>query len=121
MNYILVDGEPREEPDIIRWATWFKEIGTGRQLARDDVAGAMVSTVFLGIDHGWGGVVQLWETMVFGGALEGEQVRYATRAEALAGHSEMVARVLDADRLPRASDKEADPPTDPATPETKEG
>lgn len=96
-KYILKDGEPVEEPDLLKWAAWYEEIGTGRQLARDEIGGATVSTVFLGLDHGWGGIVQLWETMVFGGALEGEQVRYAARAEALAGHAEMVARVRAAE------------------------
>ena len=53
-----------------------------------------VSTVFLGIDHNWGdGPPVLYETMVFGGPLDEEQVRYCTRAEAAAGHDEIVRRL----------------------------
>lgn len=55
---------------------------------------ADVSTVFLGLDHSWGdGEPQIFETMVFGGALDQEQERYSTWAEAEAGHAAMVARV----------------------------
>lgn len=59
----------------------------------DDVR---VSTVFLGLDHNWGvGPPHIFETMVFGGDLDEECVRYSTEAQALAGHDEMVARVRE--------------------------
>lgn len=47
----------------------------------------LVSTVFLGLDHRYGdGPPLLFESMIFGGPLSGEQRRYSTKAEALAGH-----------------------------------
>lgn len=53
-----------------------------------------ISTVFLGLDHQYGsGPPILWETMVFGGVLDGFQERYATKAEALAGHQEVCRQV----------------------------
>ena len=50
--------------------------------------------VFLGLDHQYGeGPPVLFETMVFGGELDQEQVRYHTWEEAAAGHAAMVERV----------------------------
>lgn len=59
------------------------------------IADVIVSTVFLGLDHrrGADGPPILFETMVFGGALNGEQERYSTWEEAQTGHDAMVARV----------------------------
>lgn len=53
-----------------------------------------VSTVFLGLDHGWSMVPQppvLFETMIFGGPLDDEQWRYCTKEEAIQGHRRAVA------------------------------
>ena len=50
--------------------------------------------MFLGLDHSFGGGAPLlFETMVFGGPLDGEQERYSTWNEAEAGHKLMVERV----------------------------
>jgi hypothetical protein len=65
-----------------------------RTVAKDTVGDSDISTVFLGLDHGWGdGPPVLYETMVFGGAMSDEQVRYCTRQEAIAGHAAMIKRV----------------------------
>lgn len=46
-----------------------------------------VSTVYLGLDHGWGdGPPLIYETMIFGGAADQWQDRYTTREQAVAGH-----------------------------------
>ncbi len=91
--YILnANGEPVPCADALEWARWFEK--ADRNVARDRMGVAKVSTVFLGVDHGWGdGRVLLYETMVFGGPLDGEQSRYTTRDEALSGHAETVERV----------------------------
>lgn len=56
--------------------------------------GKRVSTVWLGLNYGFGGTPLYFETMVFPpdsmGALDCE--RYATEAEARAGHAAMVAK-----------------------------
>ncbi len=50
-----------------------------------------VSTVWLGLDHSWGGGSPLfWETMIFGGVEHGELWRYSSRAEAFDHHEEVV-------------------------------
>ncbi|MDP2654913.1 MAG: hypothetical protein Q8Q08_12905 [Candidatus Omnitrophota bacterium] len=54
--------------------------------------GLRVSTVWLGIDHGYGhGRPLIFETMVFPGKSfrDMDMMRYATEAEALAGHARM--------------------------------
>lgn len=63
--------------------------------------GTRVSTVFLGLDHGWnGGPPVLWETMVFdspdGSRYEDQwQERYISHNEAVAGHLAVVAALLE--------------------------
>jgi hypothetical protein len=67
-----------------------------RIVKKEYVGETLVSTVFLGIDHGWedSEIPILWETMVFGGFLDQEQSRCGgTRAEALAMHNRMLNRV----------------------------
>jgi hypothetical protein len=49
--------------------------------------------VFLGTDHNlgdYGDAPILYETMIFGGPLDQEQWRYASREEAVAGHATAV-------------------------------
>lgn len=61
----------------------------------------LVSTVFLVLDHNWTpeGPPILYETMVFNSSGEAvAQQRYATAAEAIAGHDQLVAAVRDKDQ-----------------------
>lgn len=96
--YILdANGEPVPVSDVDNWGTWI--VGGGnRHVGRTLSGDVYVSTVFLGVDHRFGasGPPLLFETMVFGGPLDGEQERYCTRAEAIAGHAAMVERVEQA-------------------------
>ena len=66
--WILDDkGNPIEEPDLIKWATWCAS-GGERILRQDKLDNAVcVSTVFLGVNHNWSEYPLLWETMIFGG------------------------------------------------------
>jgi hypothetical protein len=59
------------------------------------VGEAEISTVWMGIDHNFSGEGPpiIFETMVFDGEMDGYQWRYATEAEAIAGHDEVVERV----------------------------
>jgi hypothetical protein len=68
-----------------------------------------VSTIFLGLNHRYfgDGPPLLFETMVFGGELDKELERYETKAQALVGHDEMVARVLVA-KLEKPKEEEED-------------
>lgn len=87
------DGSVRKVDDLMEWARAWS--GSRRDVAYHGVGSVSVSTVFLGIDHSFDrGRPLLFETMVFGGPLDGEQDRYTTRDEALTGHARMVARVF---------------------------
>lgn len=91
--YILKDGKP-EPVDMFTGAQWMEENPHAvRVMARTELPdGAVLSTVFLCLDHGFPGEgVALFESMWFGGLLDGQQQRYATREEADLGHQEMLA------------------------------
>lgn len=97
--YVLDDnGDPVQALTAMTWALWFENsVGDDRRrVACDELPdGRYVSTVFLGIDHNHSrsGPPILFETMVFDkeGNDNGEQWRYSTRAEALAGHADVLA------------------------------
>ena len=94
--YILDEsGNAVAVADTLTWAQWFEANHHRRSVARDHFGDVLVSTVFLGIDHRFhgDGPPILWETLVFGGPLDGEGGRYASLADALRGHAAMVARV----------------------------
>jgi len=94
-------GNPVPCNDILEWGRWMERSSRDRtriiasDLDESDPAKTIhVSTVFLGLDHSFGsGPPVLWETLVFGGLLDGEQRRYTSRAAALAGHQEICERV----------------------------
>jgi hypothetical protein len=108
-KYILNDrGEPEICNDVITWGRWFEANHTQRIVAKDELPNDVrVSTVFLGLDHQFGhGEPLIFETMIFGGAHDGYQERYATRAAAEHGHRVALA-------LAAAQDHEAT--TEPTT------
>jgi hypothetical protein len=100
-TYILIDGEP-VATDWQTWAVWFTrakadyEPGNinSRRVAAWEHHGVVVSTVFLGVNHGFGeGPPLLFETLVRGGRHDEYMDRYSTRDEALAGHQKIVEMV----------------------------
>lgn len=79
--------------DLFEWGTWYET--ADRKVARDDIEGIIVSTVFLGIDHGFSADPDsdplLFESLVFLPDDEtGEMRRYFTWEEAEEGHSQIV-------------------------------
>lgn len=95
------DGEPVECVSLGEWTRSYESFDK-RRVARTELPnGLCVSTVFLGIDHNFGFDLSppvLFETMIHrvdrrGGFLD-YQKRYASRAEALAGHDAAVAWAL---------------------------
>ena len=76
---------------LIDWVNIWKK--TDRVVAKTTLTnGIVVSTVYLGVNHRWGaGPPLIYETMTFGPD-EMDMERYSTRAEAEAGHAEMVAK-----------------------------
>lgn len=89
--------------DVHEFAFWFET--ADRIVGKTSVNGFVISTVFLGIDYGFGGPPLWFETMIFideenppaselGGKIDewrsGQQRRYATWEEAAAGHEQFV-------------------------------
>lgn len=69
-------------------------VTTDRRVALEKFGPVTVSTVFLGLDHSFGGKVPLvFETMVFEGPLDGQMDRYSTWDQAETGHRKMVEKV----------------------------
>jgi hypothetical protein len=101
-RYILRNGRPVLEPDVIRWARWFESAPHERIVAQTELGDGSitVSTVFLGLDHRMSGRGRpvLWETMVFNfrGVLDQQCERYTSREDAERGHATMVSAVRGA-------------------------
>jgi hypothetical protein len=80
---------------ILEWAMAFESIDP--HVADEKIWGLRVSTVFLGIDHGYsfieGSEPVLFETMVFVGGRDIQMRRYCTWDEAEVGHKEIVATI----------------------------
>lgn len=87
MYYILEDNEIKKA-EVEVWSKWMDE--TDRTLLLDEHDNVIVSTVFLGVNHGTPDDVILFETMVFNGYYNGFQQRYKTLQQALSGHKEVV-------------------------------
>lgn len=100
--YILNDKrEPIPETDALKWGKWFQFVSNrmierteAYQVGHDEPEAILISTVFMGIDHGFGGKVILYETMVFGGKEDGLCWRYETEAQAREGHQKAVRKVM---------------------------
>ena len=93
-QYILDEnGQPVPCHDLMEWGRFMEQKGV-RQVAIDMIGDADVSTVFLGLDHAFGGGPPvLWETMIFGGKHDGYQERYTSRNRAIVGHQKALEMV----------------------------
>ena len=92
MGYYVLEGHAVVKTDMLTWA---KQMGTtNRRVAITEIDGVNVSTVFLGLDHSFGGgAPMLFETMIFGGEHDQYQKRCSTWEQAEAMHAEAVALV----------------------------
>jgi hypothetical protein len=102
-DFYILDQDHQLIPidDLVVWTQFLEN---GRHVAKTNLNGLLVSTVFLGLDHAWNGPPQLFETMIFdeGTVLPSEyfekisewcqdyQMRYATWDEAVKGHEQVV-------------------------------
>lgn len=84
--YVLDENHnPVVEVDMHKWGKFFEN--EARTVAKTRKDGVDVSTVFLGMDHGWGeGPPILFETMIFGGEHNEDQWRCSTWDEAVKMH-----------------------------------
>ena len=101
LRYVLDADHRPVACDLMTWARFFED-ARNRRVAEAYINGRRVSTVFIGLDHNFtgDGPPLLWETMVFGGELSGEQERYASHDAAVAGHAAMVERVCRSEGAP---------------------
>lgn len=114
-KYIIDEnGNVQQATSLSGWSEWLGNPDTEklRKVAYtsfgvgDDGVGIYVSTVFLGLDHGFPELLELygtplseykptlWETMVFGSPLDGAMERYTCIENAKNGHMRMVERVV---------------------------
>jgi hypothetical protein len=97
-HYVLNDDHSVRPAELLEWAAAFNDTDK-RRVARDELDGVSVSTVFLGLDHSFGeGPPLIFETLIFGGKLDQEMWRYSTWDEAVAGHKHAVAQAIEAQR-----------------------
>jgi len=77
--------------EAVEFSEWEKDNMNQKILKQDHFDDVMVSTVFLGLDHGFGskGPV-LWETMIFGGQHDQYMERYDSYEKACIGHQRAV-------------------------------
>lgn len=80
-----------EEVTLPQWAEWFNT--SDRKIGDHTIEGSNISTVFIGVDS------LLFETMIFGGELDGYQVRSRTKEDALAEHEKAVNLVKESPTL----------------------
>lgn len=84
--YYILDGKDYKEADFLTWAKWTAT--ADRHVADDIVNGARISTVFLGLNHNYvcDDYPILFETLIFGGTMDGEMFRYETWEQAERTH-----------------------------------
>ena len=116
-DYYILVGRTPVAVDVLTWGKWFgtaKERfiaetiiddtpvehtygmlpGREKKYMRPKIR---VSTVFLGLNSSFRpGEPMLFETMIFGGSLDGEQWRYATYDQAERGHADAVVQARKA-------------------------
>ncbi len=84
--YVLDGKTPRKCASIQEYHDF--DVQNKNRIARSHISNSTISTVFLMHDHNWNleGPPILFETMVFGGEMDGYQERYASYDEAVEGH-----------------------------------
>lgn len=105
--YILVGRQVVSCSDLMTWAHWFET--ADRRVKLTEQGDVVVSTVFLGLDHGYLGsddrLPVVFETMVFAADHGDDMERYCTWDEAEAGHARWVAKVFKATPILKLPEK----------------
>jgi hypothetical protein len=94
--YILKDKTPIPVDDFMEWAKWNQN--ADRTVKKTEIGDIIISTVFLGLNHSFDAGTNkplLFETMIFGGELDGDMWRYSTWEEAEEGHEKAVQLVKE--------------------------
>jgi len=94
-DFYILDGKTPIPSDLFEWGKWFQT--EDKTVKKTYIGKVMVSTVFLGLDHRFGfkgeHLPVLFETLVFGGIMDGEMARYCSWEQAEEGHDLMIERV----------------------------
>lgn len=103
LQYILI-GHRVRKASLLQWGRWFEEsFANGcRVVGMTQITSEVtVSTVFVGIDHRYfgKGPPMVFETMVFGGPMDGDMVRYSSWDDAETGHKAMVRKARAAQKV----------------------
>lgn len=95
-RYILNGKEVVECEDLLTWTVWMEDNRSNRRVAYEYIDGVTISTVFTGVGYRCSSDMRpiLFETLVFGGELNGEMTRCRTWAEAEVMHKKMVNKVM---------------------------
>jgi len=101
-EFYILDGKTPVPCEIEVWGKWLtKDDKNDRKVKKTVIGEINISTVFLGLDHRFGHKGEwlpiLFETMVFGGKLDGQMDRYCSWEQAEEGHEAMVKRVKKMD------------------------
>jgi hypothetical protein len=91
-KYILEGRNPIACDNLIEWAKWFET--ADRIVEKTNIGHLYVSTVFLGLDHRFGGrgMPILFETMIFGDGVEDYHERCSTWEQAEEQHKTACSR-----------------------------
>ena len=95
--YILDNNHKPVHKPVLESAKWMEDNPKRKTVGYDELTDlngdeVRVSTVFLGLDHAYGGGKPiLWETMIFGGENDqAYQERYASYEQAIEGHQKAI-------------------------------
>jgi hypothetical protein len=94
MNLYIIDdhGHIKLEKNVRKWGKWCQEHQREMIISKNEINGAVISTVFLGVCINKLAEPILYETMVFGHKWDRLQYRYnySNKADALIGHAAMM-------------------------------
>jgi hypothetical protein len=96
-NFYILDANRLAVPvaTVEEWGRYFQT--ANRRVALEEIGPYIISTVFLGLDHSFGGELPiLFESMIFGppNGNEVDMDRCSTWEEAIEMHERMVANVI---------------------------
>lgn len=98
-KFILDENNNVIPANLMEWAEWLENAGQKKIVQQDYIDDNFISTVFLGLDHGFGMSSEplIFETMVFSGN-PGKDIycdRSTTWKEAVKGHKRAIQWVKD--------------------------
>ena len=101
MWYTLNDQNEPESATTEQWIEWCKKYPCRKVVGRTKIGETFISTVFLGLDHDWGGGRPvLWETMIFSKDANNQYMdRYTSLDQAVFGHEKTVRAVIEGKNL----------------------